>query len=163
VGGHGRRHGTGEVKIVAVDLLDAYGIPQVVFETHQPLTVRMHYVATQPVQRPVFGLGIHHEGGFWITGPNTSFDSFDIDRIQGRGYVDLIIPDLPLIIGNYLISVAVVDDTMLRTFDHHDRAYRLVVQSSTLAERYGVLSLQRRWAWSEQTTLDHAGGRLEPG
>ena len=34
---------------------------------------------------------------------------------------------------------------MLHTYDHHDRMYRLTVQSDHLAERYGLLAIPGEW------------------
>jgi lipopolysaccharide transport system ATP-binding protein len=127
---------------------------QSVFQTHAPLTIRMHYVAHQPISRPVFGVALHHENGFWINGPNTRFDNVDIPDLAGAGYVDYHIPALPLLAGRYQISAAVVDRTMLHTYDHHNRMYRLVVQSTALNERYGAIAIQAAWDW-------HTAGRAE--
>jgi lipopolysaccharide transport system ATP-binding protein len=147
---HLQRRGTREIEIVEVELLDANGKPRLVFNTRDSVTVRMHYVAHQRIEQPVFGIGLHHEGGFWLLGPNTGFDGLDIPFVSGNGYVDYTIPSLPLLGGRYLLSVAVVDETMLHTYDHHDRLYRLVVQSGAATERYGALSVGGRWAhWGE--------------
>jgi ABC-type polysaccharide/polyol phosphate transport system ATPase subunit len=147
------RRGSREVEIVKVELLDANGQPRDVFPTGAPVTVRMHYVAHKPVRRPVFGVALHHEGGLWLSGPNTRFDGLDIPEVRGAGYVDYTISALPLLMGRYLLSVAVVDDTMLHTYDHHDRRYLLVVQSEDLRERYGILSMPARWQWRENDTM----------
>ncbi len=141
------RRGTREIEIVRVELLGADGRERSVFQTHEALTVRMHYVAHQPIERPVFGVGLHHESGIWINGPNTRFDQVDIPLTEGEGYVDYQIPALPLLAGRYLLSVAVVDSTMLHTYDHHDRLYRIIVQSEGLRERYGILAIPGQWAW----------------
>lgn len=55
------RRGTREVEIVRVQLLDQYGNERVTFRTHEPLTIRIHYVAHERIERPVFGVGINHE------------------------------------------------------------------------------------------------------
>jgi homopolymeric O-antigen transport system ATP-binding protein len=141
------RRGSREVEIVGVELLDAAGRPQSVFQTHEPLTIRIHYQAHQPVVRPVFGVGLFHENGIWLTGPNTRFDGLAIPLVEGEGAVDYMVGDLPLLTGRYLLSVAVYDDALLHPYDHHDRLYRLVVQSEGLRERFGMLSLSGRWAW----------------
>ena len=145
--GLGTRRGSREAEFTRVELLDPAGHPQAVFQTHAPLTVRMHYLAHQPIRRPVFGVGLYHENGFWINGPNTQFDQVDIPIIEGEGYVDYTITDLPLLTGRYQLSVALVDSTMLHTYDHHDRMYRLIVQSSGLRDRYGMVAIPGRWAW----------------
>jgi hypothetical protein len=36
---------------------------------------------------------------------------------------------------------------MLHTYDHHDRIYRLVVQSTELNERYGAIAIPAAWDW----------------
>jgi lipopolysaccharide transport system ATP-binding protein len=143
------RRGSREIEIVDVELLDAAGRAQSVFQTHQPVTIRIHYRARQPVVRPVFGIGLYHENGIWLTGPNTRFDSLEIPSVDGAGAVDYTIADLPLLTGRYLLSVAVYDDTLLHPYDHHDRLYRLVVQSEGLRERFGMLSFSGRWAWHD--------------
>jgi lipopolysaccharide transport system ATP-binding protein len=142
-----RRHGTREIEIARVELLDQGGRAQSVFQTYAPLTVRMHYVAHQSISGPVFGVALHHESGFWINGPNTRFDNVDLPELDGQGYIDYHIPSLPLLAGRYQISVAVVDRTMLHTYDHHNNMYRLVVQSSGLNERYGAIAIPAEWTW----------------
>jgi lipopolysaccharide transport system ATP-binding protein len=145
-----RRRGAREVEIVRVELLDAMGRECMVLQTNEALTIRMHYVAHQPISNPVFGVGLNHEAGLILTGPNTSFDEVAIPLVKGAGYVDYTIPTLPLLTGRYQISVAVVDTTMLYTYDHHDRMYQIVVQSEGSRERFGVLSLPGHWTWCAQ-------------
>jgi lipopolysaccharide transport system ATP-binding protein len=145
----GRRRGSREAEIVRVELLDAAGRERPVFQTRAPLTLRIHYLAHMPIHRPVFGVALHHEGGFWLSGPNTRFDEFEIPLIDGAGYIDYAIPELGLLNGRYLISVSLYDEAILRPYDYHDRMYQLVVQSDELREHYGVLSLGGRWAWRQ--------------
>ena len=145
-----RRRGNREAEIVRVQLLDAAGREQPVFHAGAPLTLRIQYVAHHPIRRPVFGVALHHESGFWLSGPNTRFDEFEIPLIAGAGHVDLIIPELPLLDGRYLISATIYDEALLHPYDYHDRMYELLVRSSSLRERYGVLSLRAHWGWREE-------------
>lgn len=142
------RRGSREITIREVEFLDAAGQPQPIFQTHGPLTIRIHYHAQKPVVDPVFGVGIHTENGIWISGPNTRFDTFVIARVHGPGYVDYHIPELPLLRGRYPVSIAVVDSTMLHPFDMHDRLYTLNVQSDGMADQYGMITIAHRWSWS---------------
>ncbi|GAB4194528.1 MAG: ABC transporter ATP-binding protein [Roseiflexaceae bacterium] len=140
-----RRRGSREIEIVQVELLDAEGRATPVGHTGQPLTLRMHYVASRPIARPVFGVGVHHESGFWIAGPNTAFSQFSIPVVEGAGVVDYHIPRLPLLDGRYLLSVAAFDEAMLHPYDMHDRLYSLVVRNERMTERYGSVSLDGSW------------------
>lgn len=144
----GRRRGSHEVEIVKVELLNRAGAACSVFRAHEPLTIRMHYLAHAPIAGPVFGVGLFAENGVWLTGPNTSFDEFPIERIAGRGYVDYTIHDLPLLEGRYLVSVAVVDSTQSHIYDYHDRIYPLRVHGEGLKQRYGVFAMAGKWVWT---------------
>jgi lipopolysaccharide transport system ATP-binding protein len=141
------RRGSRELEIVRVQLLNELGEELAVFQSHAPLTVRMHYRAHSPINGPVFGVAIHHESGAWLVGPNTGFDEFSIPRVVGDGYVDYRIPSLPLLGGSYRVSAAAVDTTQTHAYDVHDRLYPLVVQSSGMRERYGMLSIPGSWDW----------------
>ena len=147
-----QRRGSREIEIVQVELLDVTGQARTVFQTNEAITVRMHYVAHQPIDRPVFGVGLNHENGLCLIGPNTGFDKVVIPAVEGAGYVDYSIPSLPLLAGRYLLSVSVYDEAILHPYDHHDRIYRLVVQSTGLTERYGILSVGGQWSWQDATT-----------
>ncbi|OAN46344.1 ABC transporter [Chloroflexus islandicus] len=141
------RRGTREVEIVRVQLLDQDGNERVTFRTHEPLTIRIHYVAHEPIERPVFGVGLHHESGAWLTGPNTGFDGYVIPAIEGAGMIDYHIPKIPLLGGRYFVSVSATDHTQLHAFDVHDRMYPLIIHSDGVKQRYGMLFTEGVWQW----------------
>jgi lipopolysaccharide transport system ATP-binding protein len=141
------RHGSREIEITRVELFNAAGEAGEVFYTGEPVTIRMHYQAKRPIDDPVFGVGLHHENGLWLAGPNTDVDHFSLPRVEGSGSIDYTIRSLPLLSGRYLLSVAVVDSSQLHTFDHHDRSYGLVVQNRIGRERYGIIPLPGEWHW----------------
>jgi lipopolysaccharide transport system ATP-binding protein len=139
------RRGTREVEITRVQLL-AGEEERGVFHTGEPLTIRLHYTAHGRVAGPVFGVGIFHESGTWLTGPNTGFDAFPIAAAEGAGQIDYTIPALPLNTGRYQVSAAVVDSTQTHVYDLHDRLYPLVVHSPG-RERYGMVAIPGAWTW----------------
>ncbi|MEJ5345135.1 MAG: ABC transporter ATP-binding protein [Chloroflexus sp.] len=141
------RRGSREVEITRVQLLDAQGRERITFRTHEPLTIRIHYLAHQRIERPVFGVGINHESGPWLTGPNTGFDKYHIPFIEGAGIIDYHIPRLPFLGGRYLVSASATDSTQLHEFDVHDRMYPLVIHSDGLSQRYGMVFCEGNWSW----------------
>jgi lipopolysaccharide transport system ATP-binding protein len=147
----GTRRGSREVEIVRVELLGGDGAPRTVFHTHDTVVIRMHYLAHRPVERPVFGVALYHEGGVWLSGPNTRFDDVDIPALEGAGYVDYVIAGLPLLTGRYLVSAAVYDNAMLHPYDHHDKSYRMVVQGAGVREQYGMIAVPGRWEWHRES------------
>ena len=141
------RWGSREIEITRVMFLDAHGHEASAFQTGDPLTVRVYYDAHEPVDDPVFGLALHHASGFHINGPNTRFGGLSLGRVRGRGYVDYTIDELPLLSGSYVLTAAIYDTTMAHPFDHHERMYSFVVQTSAIAERWGSVHIPARWSW----------------
>jgi ABC-type polysaccharide/polyol phosphate transport system ATPase subunit len=141
------RWGSREIEITRVALLDAQGREPSAFQTGELLTVRVCYEAHRPIDEPVFGLAIHHASGFHINGPNTRFGGLSLGTVSGRGYVDYTIAELPLLAGSYVLTAAIYDSTMTHPFDHHERMYSFVVQTSAIAERWGSVHIPARWSW----------------
>jgi ABC-type polysaccharide/polyol phosphate transport system ATPase subunit len=147
-GGSPFRRGSRELEITRVQLL-AGQEERNVFHTGEPLTIRLHYTAHERIAGPVFGVGLYHESGAWITGPNTGFDAFPLPLVDGDGYVDYTIPALPLNTGRYQVSAAAVDSTQTHVYDLHDRLYPLVVHSPS-GERYGMFAIPGSWGWEKR-------------
>jgi lipopolysaccharide transport system ATP-binding protein len=148
VGGLTNRWGSREVEIVRVQLLDGRGREPSVFQTGDTLTLRIHYEAHQPVTDPVFGIALHHASGFHINGPNTRFGGLSLGTVQGNGYVDYTIDELPLLAGDYVFTVAIYDASLTHPFDHHHMLYPFVVQTNAIAERWGSFYIPARWSSS---------------
>jgi lipopolysaccharide transport system ATP-binding protein len=138
------RWGSGTVRITQVELCDGSGREAYAFSSGAPLTVRLHYMASHTVERPVFGLAVYHETGAHISGPNTQFGGLDIDAVEGSGVVSYRIPCLSLLAGRYRLSVAVVDSSDNEMLDYHDRLYDFQVYPSS-NERYGFVTLGGAW------------------
>ncbi len=144
------RWGSGRVQITSVEICDAHGSPVKTFVTGAPMEVRLHYHASAPVEDPVFGIGIHHQSGIHVAGPNTAFAGLHLSRVHGDGVVRYRIPALPLLAGTYHLSTAVVNRDDTETFDYHDRAYPFHVYVGASRERYGLVTL--RGAWEADTS-----------
>ncbi len=141
------RWGDYAAEIVKVELLGAEGEPIRSATTGDSLTVRMHYQTHSLIEDPVFGVAIHNRNGLHINGPNTRWGGLAIPSISGAGYVDYTIPSLPLLEGDYEITVAVYDHAMVRPHDHHDRMYMLKVFAPSIAERFGTVYIPSQWSW----------------
>ena len=140
-----QRWGSFEAEIVQVELLDAADQLLDAAQTWQPLTIRMHYVAHTRIEQPVFGIALHHRNGMHLNGPNSRFGGLEIGAIEGSGYVDYRMPQLPLLEGDYEITVAIYDHTMSVPYDHQDRKYALRVRTESITERYGMVYIPSSW------------------
>jgi lipopolysaccharide transport system ATP-binding protein len=158
--GDGQRWGTREVEITHVELNNASGQTRTTFNTGEELTIRLHYRCPQPVDHPVFGFGISHQNGVHLFGPNTKFGALEIDCLRGSGVISYTIPELPLLEGQYTLSVAAVNHTDTVTYDYHDRAYNFRIAYSPLRAGYGMV--QMHGAWQLETGAPHLAAAPPP-
>src|SRR5690606_36106434 len=113
----GTRWGSGQVRLTRIELLDARGAPTEQVRTGDAVTFRLNYDASEPVEHPVFGLGVYTLGGVQVTGPNTREAGVVAERIEGTGAVDLHVDPMLLLPGSYVVSATCTDDTLGHTYD----------------------------------------------
>ena len=149
------RWGSREAKFVRVQLLNDKREETRSFKTGETFIARMHYLAHQRIEEPLFGIALHHASGFHINGPNTGFADCPIEFIEGEGYVDYIIPELPLLAGTYLFSAALYDSEGKHAYDHHHMAYTFrVTPGEQTKERYGFFYIPSRWQLCSQGPVE---------
>jgi lipopolysaccharide transport system ATP-binding protein len=141
--------------IKRVGLYNAQGEQTTTFRNGDALTVRIRYHAPERVEKPVFGLALYHQSGAHLSGPNSQFARLAIPWVQGDGMVEYTVEDLPLLEGDYSLSVAAVSDDDREMYDYHDRLYPLRVYPGRSTERYGMIALGGAWLWSaDQPSAD---------
>jgi len=138
-----QRWGSQEVEITGVSLLDGRGHERRAFSTAEPLTVRIHFVSHQPIEKPVFGLAIYRSDGLHVTGPNSQQAEMEITSIEGPGWVQCALDALPLLTGQYDLSVAVYDEALSCAYDHHHRMYSFLVRGEPTPA--GLLDWPGEW------------------
>jgi len=151
----GSRFGSGEARIEKIELLDEQGRPSHCVRTGEPVTFRLHYRATEPVERPVFGLAVYRTDGTHVTGPNTRDGDLVPDKIEGSGYVDFRVDRLLLLPGSYDLNVSLYDFHISHAYDSRNRIYRFDVASGDPSERFGIVALGGTW---DLTAADDDGG-----
>jgi ABC-type polysaccharide/polyol phosphate transport system ATPase subunit len=140
-----RRWGTGAIRVVGVDFLDARGSIRRVFQSGDTWAVRLRYQARDLVKSPIFGLAVYRNDGVHVCGPNTGFGGLQIPFVQGEGEIVYRVDHLPLMEGTYQVSVSAHDEADTTMYDFHDRLYAFAVRQTGSAERYGLVSLDGRW------------------
>jgi ABC-2 type transport system ATP-binding protein len=144
------RWGTRQMQISRVELL-GNGQPQYVFEPGDPFSVRISYRCNEPIERPVFGIGvIRSDDGVNVYGSNTRTRGVRVDRLEGEGSVTVTVPQLNLLEGGYLLSVAIVDEADRVTYDHWDRRVEFRVRQKDV-DPSGIVFMPATW------TLDGHG------
>ncbi|HZW88624.1 MAG TPA: ABC transporter ATP-binding protein, partial [Myxococcaceae bacterium] len=127
--GSAARWGTREIEISSVKLTDSVGEERYLYESGEACTIRLGFHARQPIENPVFGIGIFRRDGVCCYGTNTAIDGMPWGKITGEGEVTVTIPRLDLVEGDYVLDVAVVEQTDHRPYDYHHRLYGFAVRS----------------------------------
>jgi ABC-type polysaccharide/polyol phosphate transport system ATPase subunit len=135
--------GSGEVRVLRVQLLDGQGRERHRFKSGEAMVVAVTFRTTEPVERPVMGVAIHRNDGVYVYGPNNRFDEV-LDGVYEGIYTYYIhYPQLPLLAGSYRISVAVFDKHHLKPHVWHNQLYDFEVAQDV--EDHGLVRMKHAW------------------
>ena len=139
------RWGSGTVRIEQVTLEGRHGAAHV-FQSGEPLTIRMQVVADRPVADFAFGISIFSTDGVCCYGTNTHLEELESNRFDGVGEVAFAIHRLDLVEGTYKLDVAVHKRDGF-SYDYHRLLYTFRVKSST--KDVGIYRPRHAWQFSE--------------
>ena len=112
----------------------------------------------EPVEDFVFGLGLFGADGVSIYGTNTDLEDWKPRRLVGEAEVALVLEDLRLVEGTYLLDVAAhrKDGT---PYDYHRGLYSFRVKSRI--KDVGLYRPAHRWVFSGGVELTPPAPRPE--
>lgn len=116
------RWGDKTVEITNVEFYDKFGNKGSRFNSFDPMTIRIFYHAHKKVSDPVFGIALYSENGENLFGTNTDLKNVELDTLEGKGHVDLMVKRIPMITGRFLLTVAVHTRDQ-KPYDWHDKQY----------------------------------------
>ena len=139
------RWGSREVEITEVALIGKDGTPGHVFQSGEPLEVRVKMRAHQTTNDFVFGIGLFNADGICCYGTNTNIEELEPALIEGSGELKFRIESLELVEGTYKIDVAVhkLDGY---PYDYHRLLYTFRVKSRT--KDVGIYRPAHRWEFT---------------
>lgn len=140
------RRGTGEVKVLGFELLDAEGNPSAFLISNRPGTVRLHYRCNAELTDCVFGIGVFTESDVNVTGPNSQRSGGRTVSV-GPGYIDFFMPEVLLAPDTYKFSTAVVRHGDF--VDMIDRKFTLKVRGASSGEP-GLVTTPGSWSVVQQ-------------
>jgi len=139
------RWGSREVEITAVEFLARDGRPAHVFQSGDPVQIRMRVRAAAPVKDFAFGIAIFTVEGVCCYGTNTHIEGAAPEELSGEGEITLSIDRLDLVAGSYKVDVAVHRQNGA-PYDYHRLLYTLRVSSSL--KDTGIFRPPHRWTCS---------------
>jgi len=144
------RRGSGELLFTDLAVVDAEGHKTMFAVPGERLRIRMAYECNEPVDSPVFGVAIRHEAGQLISLQTTIAAGYETGRVDRDGVVELAVPELPLLGGNYLINVYAVADGSTHVYDEVEAGLELRVRAPHVHGLDGLVDLRGAWHLNEQ-------------
>jgi ABC-2 type transport system ATP-binding protein len=114
---------TREVEIAHVDLLDGKGRPNSMVAPGQSLSVQIELHANRPVEDPVVVVGIHNARDEWVFTSDTERLEVKLGRLEGKLRVTFDLKAIPLLEGQYFLTIGVRDRANEVVYDWHNRQY----------------------------------------
>ncbi len=116
---------TGTVKIVDVNM--GYPAGRNHLLPGEPLDIEMVYEAEGTVDDVVIGIAVHDLEGRVIFGMNTRTLGADIAPLEGKGTIRFAFPSIPLLDGDYLLTVGAHTTDEGTVYDWHDQEHSFAV------------------------------------
>lgn len=134
-----------EWSVEKIEFYNKAGKKTDLFETGDAITCRIFYRSHKRILNPVVGIAIYSESGAHITGPNTKDSKYNIEKVEGDGYIDYVIQKAPLLAGNYYITVGFFDDKVIHSYDFVDRGASFKILSVGVNQN-GIFRLEESWS-----------------
>jgi ABC-type polysaccharide/polyol phosphate transport system ATPase subunit len=138
------RWGSKDAEIEQVELVRADGQPSHVFESGQPMRIRVRVRASRPLHDFVFGIGIFTADGVCCFGTNTDIEGSVPRELSGSGEFTVDIDRLDLVAGAYKLDVAVHRQDGV-PYDYHRLLYSFRVASPV--KDTGIYRPRHRWTF----------------
>lgn len=147
------RRGNGKIRYRRIEFLSQDGTAQKVIAAGDPVVIRFHYFAKEPISQPSFGFRMYSDMGTLVTETSTWHHSIGIPLLEtGDGYLDLEIDCLNLMSGKYLMSLWLTDMTGALVYDNLEHGISLEIEKANiyrsgrdLDNRCGLVFFPQRW------------------
>jgi len=139
------RWGTREAEIVGVELTRHDGTAAHVFQSGEPMDIRLRIRARERLTDFVFGIGLFNADGICCYGTNTLIEGAAPGELSGDSEVVFHIERLDLVDGSYKVDVAVHRENGA-PYDYHRLLYTFRVTSRT--RDTGIFRPAHRWTFA---------------
>ena len=138
------RWGSRQVEILDVAILDRAGQPAHIFQSGDPMIVRLAVRAEQPVDDCVFGVALFNAEGTCVYGTNTEIDSIETQSLTGEAQVTVSFQALELVEGTYKLDVAAHKRDGV-PYDYHRLLHTFRIKSRT--QDVGIYRPRHEWTF----------------
>jgi lipopolysaccharide transport system ATP-binding protein len=147
------RRSNGKIQYRGVEFLSPDGNLQNVIRAGDPIVIRFHYFATEPIPLPSFGFRMYTDMGTLVTDTSTWHHSISIPVVEaGEGFLDLEIDSLNLLPAKYSLSLWLTDMVGAVVYDNIENAVTLEIETANIYRsgrdidsRCGIVFFPQRW------------------
>jgi hypothetical protein len=100
-------------------------------------------------------MAFYRRDGTHVNGPNSVRAGCAIPHIEGEGFVDYIVEQLPLNQGEYELTAAIYNYDSTVPYDHQQRLHHLEVRAPGFWVEEGVVHLPGVWQHTPQFSVSN--------
>ena len=138
------------MEISEAALIGENGQPRHVFDTGEPVSIRLKIKSSGTIKDFVFGVGIFNTDGICCYGTNTHIEEFTPVSLSGDGEVRLALDRLDLVEGTYFLDAAVHQRDGY-PFDYHRALHTFRVNSRI--KDTGIYRPKHHWEFSSNIVM----------
>ncbi|MDZ4827612.1 MAG: ABC transporter ATP-binding protein [Actinomycetota bacterium] len=101
---------------------------------NEAMTVRVSYQASEPTDDVLFGIAIDDSEGNHLFGTNTRILGVDVPTVSGDGEMAFEFERVPLLDGNYLVTIAIQTTDEGTVYDWHEQRYHFEVMNPSRSD-----------------------------
>ena len=135
--------GTREVEIRYVRLRGREGAEKRSFRSREDLVIEVDFFASKRVEDPVFGFAIHDAAHDLCLGSNTQIEGYQVPWVEGWGKMRLLLPAMPLLSGEYFLSLSIHSQDHAISYHRQEFAYPFEIVSAS--HRVGTVDMAVSW------------------
>ena len=132
------RWGTGEIWVEEVEVVDANGQPAAFIRSGEPFGIKVHIKANQSVEDLVVGLRLDTVDGTRVWSTNTALKGLEAIEVTGSALVTFLSNEMPLLGGQFDLTVALADDTLVNRYDQWERCRTIDVLPNEISDLHLV-------------------------
>ena len=138
------RHGSGEARIISLDVLTAQGKKAMVLAPGNDYILRIRIDAKTDLESVGVGVAFSLDSGMMLAGPNSNQENRSYDVARGESFVDFRIPKLFLRPGSYWVSGSLGSNG--HVWDYVDKGWKIIVREERDSGEPGPVQILGRWS-----------------
>jgi hypothetical protein len=130
------RSGSGDIRFTRIEILSADRTVAGSVRCGDSFVIRLYFNAKRDVVEPIFGINIQTSMGIMVAQVHTYNNGFEIPLLRaGPGHIDVLIEDLNLFPGRYLLSLYAANLGHI----YHDVLTNCTALEVQTSNRYGLM------------------------